>query len=173
MRFREWCLHYFPHGTFSQNDTQYLCKNHLRGDTNASLSFTTKDGGKYNDFGGEQGQVKFFCHQNGLPTWEGADEWKEAAQAAPSPSRDNSALRLWEASQPATSHPYATRKGISVEGLRVSSAGELLVPCYDASGEIVAVERISSNGDKKSLGPKKGAYHVIGGKLDEDYPLLV
>jgi len=94
MNFREWCLHYFPGGTFSQNGTQYLCKNHLRGDANASLSFTTKDGGQYNDFGDKGGQVKFFCHENNLPTWEGADEWKEGATTADSPSRDNPKRRL-------------------------------------------------------------------------------
>jgi putative DNA primase/helicase len=53
---------------------------------------------------------------------------------------------LWGASRPATRHPYAERKGLSLEGLR-QQGGRLLVPMIDlATGERWNVQRIMPDG---------------------------
>ncbi len=175
MQFRDWCLYHFPGGRFSEGGSQYLCKNHLRGDTNASLSFTNKDGGKYNDFGDKGGQVKFFCHENGLDVWDGAEPWTENSTRsdAPLPSRESSDAprRLWESARPATEHPYCTRKGIAPDGCRVTSDERLLVPGWNENGEVVSIERISPDGTKRHYGPKDGAFFLVG-DTTEDTPIL-
>ncbi len=174
MQFRDWCLYHFPGGRFSEGGSQYLCKNHLRGDTNASLSFTNKDGGKYNDFGDKGGQVKFFCHENGLDVWDGAEPWTEnSVPSAPSPSRESSDAprRLWERARSATEHPYCARKGIAPAGCRVTSDGLLLVPGWNENGEVVSVERIGPDGTKRHYGPKDGAFFLCG-DTTEDTPIL-
>lgn len=94
----------------------------------------------------------------------GRIEAQRAAQAA------------WAAGLPAESHPYLTRKGINVAGLRIAGAdlrwrlfsdgewrermavrrGDLLVPMYDPDGELVNIERIT---DKAKIG-------LAGGRRD-------
>lgn len=52
------------------------------------------------------------------------------------------ALALWEAATPATVHPYASAKGLALDGLRVAG-GNLLVPMRDlATGALWNVQRI-------------------------------
>ncbi len=155
----------FPGGAW-KTPGKYWMKSPIRPEERtASFEVDIEKGAFYDHGTGEGGKLSELFALTGQ---EDPFRREGAEHSAPSP-----ALRLWEASQSAKSHAYASRKGISIDGLRVSSAGELLIPCYAASGELVAVERISPNGDKKSLGSKKGAFHIIGGKLDDDLPLLV
>lgn len=61
------------------------------------------------------------------------------------------ARALWKAATPATSHPYADAKGLSLTGLR-SQAGRLLVPMRDlATGELWNAQAIGPDGFKRFL----------------------
>lgn len=130
MNFRTWCRHYFPGGSFSQDGTHYSCRNHYRDDKNASLSFSDLDGGKWHDFGiSEGGQVKFFCHEHGIPeVWDGADPWQENQPSRQEPpkrqdkkptaddiERSEKARLLWEKSAPTDTHAYLEKKKISIK----------------------------------------------------------
>ena len=86
-----------------------------------------------------------------------ADEAERQRKAA------ESAARLLRDSPPSPDgHPYLARKGIKAHGLR-ASGDELLVPMA-MNGEIVNLQRITGDGEKKFLpgGRVKGCYHAIG-----------
>ena len=73
------------------------------------------------------------------------------------------AQRIWRDSSPAPAdHPYLATKGVKSYGLR-ASGDELLVPMA-SSGEIVNLQRITPDGEKKFLagGRVKGCYFAIG-----------
>lgn len=99
-----------------------------------------------------------------------------------------SASRAWEAAQPDTEHPYLTRKGIAAAGARVAASelkgalydqakgeifpngelckkGELLIPVYNAGGELVNIQRIDADGKKRFLkgGETKGCFYRLEG----------
>lgn len=64
----------------------------------------------------------------------------------------DAARRMWDASAPAITHPYAERKGVRVDGLRVWSDIDrmedvLLIPVFKG-GVIVGLQRIYADGDK-------------------------
>lgn len=84
----------------------------------------------------------------------------EAAQARAAAE----AVALWDASTVATEHPYLTRKGIAPHGARVAEDGALLVPVRNPAGELVNLQRIFPNGEKRFLlgGRKSGCFHVLG-----------
>jgi len=46
-------------------------------------------------------------------------------------------------------HPYLARKGVQPHGSRVTGDGRLIVPLYDADGELSSLQYISADGDKK------------------------
>lgn len=97
----------------------------------------------------------------------GRIEAQRAAQAA------------WAAGLPAESHPYLTRKGITVAGLRIAGAdlrrrlfadgewreriavrtGDLLVPMYDPDGELANIERITGTGKLGLAGGRRDGCH--------------
>ena len=72
------------------------------------------------------------------------------------------AQRIWRDSTPADAHPYLVRKTVNSYGLR-ASGDELLVPMA-TDGEIVNVQRITPDGEKKFLpgGRVRGCYFAIG-----------
>ena len=84
----------------------------------------------------------------------------EAAQARAAAE----AVALWESAREASEHPYLTRKGIAPHGARVAADGALLVPVHNAAGELVNLQRILPNGEKRFLpgGRKSGCFHVLG-----------
>lgn len=98
---------------------------------------------------------------------------REAEQAdAATMARD-----MWKAAKVdyAQAHPYATRKGVDLAGVRVLD-GEILVPLVDRLGQMWNLQRISKRGDKWFLGDAKveGLYHPIGGfKPMLDLPLFI
>jgi putative DNA primase/helicase len=79
------------------------------------------------------------------------------------------ARKKWEAAtepDPARPHPYIKLKGLSgTHGARVLGK-ELVIPCYNAHGEIVNVQTIDPNRETPKLfqksAPKKGTFFVIG-----------
>lgn len=72
------------------------------------------------------------------------------------------AQRIWHDSTPGDAHPYLVRKAVKSYGLRASGY-ELLVPMA-TDGEIVNVQRITPDGEKKFLpgGRVRGCYFAIG-----------
>lgn len=87
------------------------------------------------------------------------DEAKRKAQG----DTAERARQEWEAAVPAAAdHPYLVRKGVPAYGLR-QEGNRLLVPLYH-QGQLVNLERIAPNGDKRGMkdGRKKGAYSLIG-----------
>ncbi|MFX1722397.1 plasmid replication protein, CyRepA1 family [Paraburkholderia sp. A1RO-5L] len=74
------------------------------------------------------------------------------------------AARQWAAAAPVESHPYLTRKGVQAHGLRAAE-GVLLVPMYDAAGELWNVQRIDASGEKRFLtgARAKGTFYRIDG----------
>lgn len=89
-------------------------------------------------------------------------EWQERRDAAKAAREEadrverergaEAARRMWEAGDPAVSHPYAKRKSVRVDGLRVWTDFErmedvLLVPVMKA-GAMVGLQRIYADGEK-------------------------
>ena len=73
------------------------------------------------------------------------------------------ARQEWEAAAPAAEdHPYLIRKCVPAHNLR-QEGDRLLVPLYH-QGQLVNLERIAPNGDKRGMkaARKKGAYALIG-----------
>lgn len=73
------------------------------------------------------------------------------------------ALDKWEKAQPATDHPYLQKKGIQPHGLRIYEDC-LVVPAYGPGGEIMTLQFIGADGQKRFLrdGAKKGNCFTIG-----------
>jgi putative DNA primase/helicase len=62
------------------------------------------------------------------------------------------AKKLWdEALAAPDSHPYLAKKHIKPHHARVAADRSLLIPLVDASGEIISVQTIAPNGDKRFL----------------------
>lgn len=100
-----------------------------------------------------------------------------------------SARMAWGAATEATQHDYLTRKGIAAHGARVATqriqgtvydkdtntttngivcdAGDLIIPLFNAAGELVNVQRIKPDGRKRPIkgGQTKGCYYRIDGAL--------
>lgn len=172
MDFRTWCRHFFPGGSFSDGGDQYSCKNHLRGEKHASLSFCR---GKraWNDFGtGEGGRISDFCREHDIPEWDGAPPKRETfAPSAPSSGGRGSVMKTWDRARPASEHPYLSAKGVDGSGCRVDG-DVLLVPAFDTAGVLAGIERIGKDGAKKHLGAKSGAFFFCGAP-DASKPLLL
>ncbi len=72
------------------------------------------------------------------------------------------AQRICRDSPPTDSHPYLVRKGVKSYGLRTS--GDELLVSMAMDGEIVNIQRITPDGEKKFLpgGRVRGCYFAIG-----------
>ena len=73
--------------------------------------------------------------------------------------------QIWEtctAAQP--SHPYLMKKGIKPNGSRVTGDGRLVVPLYDAGGNLSSLQYIDSDGGKlyHQGGKTGGCYWQVG-----------
>jgi putative DNA primase/helicase len=72
---------------------------------------------------------------------------------------------IWNHCQPAPHHhTYLKTKSIQPHSARLGRDNRLVIPLYNAHGELVNLQFISSDGDKRFLsgGLKKGCFHVIG-----------
>lgn len=110
---------------------------------------------------------------------------KEAEERARHEAAAARATEMWEAAEPATDHPYLTRKGVAAHGLRIGrwtvesfDTGEatlvsdkaLLVPLRDRNKRVRSLQAIFPN--KKNLlrrdkdflkgGAKEGLFYTIG-----------
>ena len=63
-----------------------------------------------------------------------------------------------------TQHGYAKAKGVPCYGVRIDSAGALIVPMRDTAGTLHSLQTIAPDGDKRFHpgGRVKGCYHSIG-----------
>ncbi len=71
-------------------------------------------------------------------------------------------------------HPYLRRKGVPpLAEIRQSKNGELLLPVKDVSGNLLSLQRIFPNGEKRFLtgGRVSGGYFLIQGK--PEHPLVI
>ena len=102
---------------------------------------------------------------------------EEAAQ----PEKDRAYIQdVWNRAAPAPADfPYLQRKQVPPHSCRTCydrnmADHVLLVPAYNASGELVGLERIpaTQGQDKKHLKQKKEAYHLIG-TVSEGKPVYV
>jgi len=78
------------------------------------------------------------------------------------------AQRTWAAAKPApANHPYLVKKDIKPHGLRVLN-GDLVVPLLNAADQIVSLQFIRQDGQKRFLagGLKKGCFFCITGGPD-------
>lgn len=74
-------------------------------------------------------------------------------------------MQIWSQAQAADdSHPYLMRKGVQAHGARVTGDGRLVVPLYDASGELSSVQYIAHDGDKQyhARGKTGGCFWMLG-----------
>lgn len=77
------------------------------------------------------------------------------------------AQQIWRYAKPCDEHLYLKRKDILAHGTRINQKNELVIPLY-YRGNLVSVQTIAENGDKKYLwGARKShVYSVIGDLTD-------
>lgn len=78
-------------------------------------------------------------------------------------------MEIWSQAPPASDdHPYLKSKGISAHGARITGDGRLIVPLYDAAGQLISLQYISHLGDKQYHGLAKthGGFYAVGGLSD-------
>jgi len=71
---------------------------------------------------------------------------------------------IWEQAPAATEHPYLTRQKVKSHGLRLNRDGRLIVPAYNAAGQISSLQFIDGDKTKRFLkGAKQGGcWFTIG-----------
>lgn len=82
-----------------------------------------------------------------------AEEARQAAEAereAGYQAAAQTALRTWQAAEPAQEHPYLARKRISAHIARIR-AGWLVLPVFDRDGNIRSVQSVSPEGEKRFM----------------------
>ena len=74
------------------------------------------------------------------------------------------AAKRWQEATNGTQHSHTTAKGVQCYGVKVDSAGALIVPMRDTSGTLQSLQTIAPDGSKlfMSGGRVKGCYHSIG-----------
>ena len=74
------------------------------------------------------------------------------------------ANKRWDLAKVCDSATYLQNKGVKSYGLREERNGDILVPIYNLSNEIVSLQTIDSTGQKRFLedGATKGNYFLIG-----------
>lgn len=75
---------------------------------------------------------------------------REQAQRADRAKAVACATKQWDTAERADAHhPYLVRKQVEAHTCRQTSGGDLLLPIYDAQGEIQSVQTIADDGSKK------------------------
>lgn len=168
----------------SWRGSESLTSSPLREDRHPSFSVNI-DQGTWHDFStGEGGKLALLAKDIGAEPWPG-DEGPGTGKASgiscrktsrqktapPQATSLHEARTLWEGSTPASSdHPYLQARVISeIHDLRVDGNGWLLVPAYDAKGNIQAVQKISpkpggpgEKWPKRNVGPIGGTLWPVG-----------
>lgn len=82
------------------------------------------------------------------------------------------AYNIWQDAQNATSHAYLAKKQVNAsDGLKIANDGRLIIPISDDKGQIISLQFISDDGQKKFLtrGRTKGGVFLIDGNKDTIY----
>jgi putative DNA primase/helicase len=89
---------------------------------------------------------------------------RETEQAHRQQTAANDAAQRWQVATPCTQHGYLTTKGVQGYGVRIDSAGVLVVPMRDTAGTLHSLQTIAPDGEKRfqSGGRVKGCYHSMG-----------
>ena len=89
---------------------------------------------------------------------------RETEQVQRQQSAATEAAQRLAAATACTQHAYLTVKGVQGHGVKVDSAGALIVPMRDTAGKLHSLQTVSQDGDKRFLfgGLVKGCYHAIG-----------
>lgn len=68
-------------------------------------------------------------------------------------------------------HPYLERKGIQAHGARITGDGRIMVPLFNADGEISSIQYISADGEKRYHpgGATKGCFWILGTDTSKIY----
>jgi phage/plasmid primase-like uncharacterized protein len=87
----------------------------------------------------------------------------------------NTVEKIWSEAAPANvEHPYLSRKGIGVNGARVTGDGRLVVPLYNPNGTLSSLQYIDSEGGKLyHAGGQTGGCSWMVGTMDEPGVLYV
>lgn len=166
---QNWVQNAFPRGKWENaQHTDWLISSPLREDKHPSFSINLEKRCAYDRSTNETYLISELCQRLGLP--EPDRKGEDLPSRKPEPTINRNALIAsdrWKKASPAPeTFPYLQRKGIPCMGLRTDTDGTMgqviLIPAYDANGQIVGVERISPGGEKKHLGTKREAYFLIG-----------
>jgi len=74
------------------------------------------------------------------------------------------AKKRWDEASPCENFQYLQAKGVRSYDLRQEAGGDLIIPITTSTGEIVSLQTIDADGQKRFLqdGAKKGNYFLIG-----------
>ena len=102
-----------------------------------------------------------------------ATEARERAREKKAEIAANTVEKIWsEAIAASPDHPYLKRKGIEPHGARLTGDGRLIVPLYDASGELKSLQYISEVGKRYHAGGTTKACSWTLGEITEG-PIFV
>jgi putative DNA primase/helicase len=89
---------------------------------------------------------------------------REAAEAQERAEAAIRARAIWAESAPCESHPYLTKQKVKSYGLRLNRDGRLIVPAYNADGNISTLQFIDGDKTKRFLkgARKTGCWFTIG-----------
>lgn len=97
----------------------------------------------------------------------------QAAQQAETLKRNLEAAehagQIYASAGAANTHPYYDKKKIkAIAGLKLANDGRLMVPVYDSKNQIISLQFIDENGEKRFLtgGRTKGGFFLISGTND-------
>ena len=164
-----WVTSTFPHGRWENAQrTDWLISSPLREDKHPSFSINLEKRCAYDRATGETYLISELCQRLGLP--EPDRKGEDLPSRKPEPTINRNALiagsRWIKAQQATDDFGYLKRKGVPSYGLRTDTDGTmgqvLLVPAYDANGQVVGIERINGEGQKQHLGEKKNTFYLTG-----------
>lgn len=166
---QSWATSTFPGGRWENaQHTDWLISSPLREDKHPSFSISLEKRCAYDRATGETYLISELCQKLGLP--EPDRKGGSLPPRTQEPTINKNALiagsRWNKAQQADDSFPYLKRKGVPSLGLRTDTDGSmgevLLIPAYDAGGQVVGLERINGEGQKQHLGEKKNTFYLTG-----------
>lgn len=154
------------------------------------------DSGWYVCFDGEVPAGRFGCWRSGIEhNWradigrelsigEQMEHQRRTAEAKAVRDRElaekrqtaaDTAEEMWQAAAPASeAHPYLMKKAISADGMRVAGDGRLIIPMYDAEGEMVGAQLIGGDGSKFFIpGSKAGGAMWLAGSAKNSAQIYI
>lgn len=169
---RAWVEGNFPGGRWTKPD-EYLVRSPLRDEKTPSF-FINIEKKCYRDWGGDSGKLSDLAERLHIdpPPWDGHAKVERPKVPVGETTALDAIRRRWDEAQEATEHPYLVRKALEVvHGLRVDGGGSLLVPSRGSDGQLIGIQEIAPDGQKRFqrgsrmgtlvLGDLAGAEHVL------------